>query len=252
MEHLEIDSTLVAQSEATMFQYIANSIRTVQRVYTRDKAEMLSNWEYRREEAYKTFILLYQNNRFYDAMMESGYILELSSLIYDINNTTKVDTYNKHLIMYSISSIVRILMKLNLPHMPIDAEMQYLYATHLAILEKAGTILLRKNYQLSDVIEVLKDPNISSNKKLELIKRSFKTPSIDAQIINFLKYIKKKIQITNNTEIKGNENLFRLGYETYCTLKHNGIGAFEFDDLYLKHTSLFLIYCIRVFEIIGQ
>ena len=246
-----IKNISIQEQQTSMLEFIEKSIKKINQTPCSYKEKIILDWELCREEAYKTFLLLYKNERFYDAMIIAGYIFELSSLIHDVTNIKKTDPYDKHFMMYAISNLETILLQCDLPNWKVTPKLQCKYADFIQMLENAIEKIPNetgiKNVDWKGIIVKLKNKNIKNSNKVELLKQNYKAPSINIQITKFLKFMKKKINKTNDPFIMGNENLFRLGYQTYCILKHNGIAAFDLEEAYIKQSSLFLAFCLKYF-----
>ena len=246
-----IKNICIQEQQTSMLEFIEKSIKKINQTPCSYKEKIILDWELRREEAYKTFLLLYKNERFYDAMIIAGYIFELSSLIHDVTNAKETDPYDKHFMIYAISNLETILLQYDLPNWEITPKLQCKYADFIQMLENAIEKIPNetgvKNVDWKGIIVKLKNKNIKNSNKVELLKQNYKAPSINIQITKFLKFMKKKINKTNDPLIMGNENLFRLGYQTYCMLKHNGIAAFDLEEAYIKQSSLFLAFCLKYF-----
>ena len=69
-----IKNISIQEQQTSMLEFIEKSIKKINQTPCSYKEKIILDWELRREEAYKTFLLLYKNERFYDAMIIAGYI----------------------------------------------------------------------------------------------------------------------------------------------------------------------------------
>ncbi len=170
-------------------------------------------------DAMKSFIVLLDNKRYYDAFIIAGHALETCSVLsYIKDNKTKeaqLENYNKYLALSALSRLLALLeMSENLEK---DVSWNaYVCVLKIFYLEGQSIVKASKNAKEKHE-EVIKKINFrlgANIEKINLLRNSYKSPSIQSFITAF----------SNNM---GNidEGEFDLYYTKYCNYKHSNMLA---------------------------
>ena len=187
-------------------------------------------------DAIKSFIVLYENNCFYDSYMIAGYVLETSNLLCYIKSgkteEENKNNYNKYLSSITMKQIIE---NLELSD-NLEKDLDWcIFATNLKIFYPVGRSILKDGKNYEDVIKLINNRKGPNEEKIGLFKKNF-------SMITVSDYINCLSKFFNNMD----DNQFDLYYKKYCNLKHNNILNVGYllenesiDDI--KSDSLYLI-----------
>ena len=183
-------------------------------------------------EAIKSFIVLYENNRFYDAYIIAGHALETSSLLcYITENKTYEDNfhnYKKYVASNAMNQIIENLYMSETVEKDLDWE---IFVAFLKLFYPFGDTLLKDNKNYKEVIDSINSRLGNNKEKIKLFTKNFSPlrPS------DYKKYLSKSM---NNID----EGRFEQHYKEYCKLKHSNIlGSFSFEGEFVEETKTIML-----------
>lgn len=164
-------------------------------------------------DAIKSFIILYENNCFYDAYTVAGYILETCSLLcYVRSEKTEVENrnnYNKYLASITMKQIIENLEDTN----NLDTELDWLsFSTNLKIFYQVGKTILKEGKNYEDIIKLINYRKGPNEEKIGLFRKNF-------SMLTTNNYINCLSDAVDNID----DGRFSFYYKKYCSLKHNNL-----------------------------
>lgn len=182
----------------------------------------------------KSFVILYQNGRIYDAFILAGHALETCA-IFSFIVDAKVAEIKKHYQQCLASSTHgRIIANLEFyPDLQSDIAWQC-FSYLLRIFYPIGKEIIKPNKNYADIIKQLNDRKGLNKEKIALLFKNF-SPNKPSDYIKA--FVEKE------------ELLSKIYYTKYCNFKHSNLLApemsFEYTDFYdLKDISLDLMLII--------
>lgn len=169
-------------------------------------------------DAVKSFILLIDNQRYYDAFIIAGNALEACAVLSYIKDNEKEDAqlenYNKYI---SLSSLNRLIANLEMAE-NLEKDIACAYASVLQIFYPQGHIIIKNSKNPKDkheeVIKKIKFRSGENIEKIKLLKKYYKSPAIQSFIKAFSDNIKNS-----------DDGQFNLWYTKYCNYKHGNMMA---------------------------
>ena len=200
------------------------------------------NLYYRVCEAIKSFIILFENERYYDAFIIAGHCLETCAILSYIkdNPTPELcrDRYNKYLASATLESL-----KYNLA-LRKNLEKEIAWKAFVSLLDIFKTVdinIVRRNQNREEAIKLLYYREGLNKDKIKILKDYYYHIKVD----NYIQILIK------NTAYFGGEEFDRF-YEKYCNIKHSNMiipeASFEHNSLdYLSEKEIMLILGIMYY-----
>ena len=164
-------------------------------------------------EAIKSFVVLYENQRYCDAFIIAGHALEtcaILSYIKDYDDETKRrEHYNNY---FASITLGRLLANLELAK---DLEKDISWATFVCVLRlfyPFGKCIIKDNKDYEEIIRKINYRKGPNSEKIGLLNKSFRPVSVS-------EYIQT---LSDNWENK-DDGQFRRYYTKYCNMKHSNM-----------------------------
>lgn len=175
------------------------------------------NLYHRVSEAIKSFIVLFENKRYYDSFIIAGHCLETCAILsYIKDNLTEElcrERYNKY---FASAILGRLITCLNLTD-NLETEISWqAFFSLLKFFSPIGVNIITKKEQAKEKHkEIIKQLNSRlglNNDKISILKKNYSP-------ISAKKYINSLIENTSYFDSK----FFVLHYRTYCDIKHSNM-----------------------------
>lgn len=198
---------------------------------------------YRVCEAIKSYIVLYEANRMFDALIIAGHALETCAMLSYIKDTPSEETKREKYNSYVAGMILnRIFDNLEMSQTLEDDISWICYSHMLKMFYTVGKTIISKNKDYEEVIKKINYRKGPNKEKIALFKKSFSPIKVSEYIEDF-----------SNNISNIDDGIFKFFYNKYCSFKHGNIltpgASFEPEYKYeddLKEYSLTLI-CILVY-----
>lgn len=170
-------------------------------------------------DAMKSFVVLLDNQRYYDAFLIAGHALETCSVLSYINDNdteaAQLENYNKYLARSAVGRLYAILeMEPNLER----NSAWNAYVVMLKMFYPVGATIIRDNQNAEvkhkEISEKLKFRAGANVEKIKLLRNSYAPPRITEYIIAF----------SDNMD-NVDEGQFKRYYTKYCNYKHSNMLA---------------------------
>lgn len=170
-------------------------------------------------EAVKSFVVLLDNQKYYDSFIIAGHTLETCSMLSYIKDTdteaVKLANYNKYMAQSAVGRLIAIL------EIDSNLEKDYLWKAYMLMLEifyPVGVNVIKDTQNAEEkhkeIIEKIKFRDGTNAEKIKLLKNSYKLPRITDYISIFSKNM-------GNID----EGEFHRYYIKYCNHKHSNMLA---------------------------
>lgn len=188
-------------------------------------------------DAIKSFVILYENNCFYDAYTIAGYMLETCSLLcYIRSEKTEAENrnnYNKYLASVTLD-ILKKNLKTSSENFEKDIE-KASFISNLKVFYPVGKTILVKNGNYEEVIQKINSINTSNKERRKILKDNF----VPLKVSNY-------IDCLSNTFDNNDDGWFKQFYYKYCALKHNNIIGvnLSFEEEFKEETKSDMLYLV--------
>lgn len=170
-------------------------------------------------EAIKSFVILLDNHRYYDAFIIAGHALETCSVLSYIKDTdteaAQFANYNKYLAQSAVDRLIAII------EMDSNLEKDYARNAYEIVLQIFCSVentvfkyTQNTEEKHKEIIEKIKSLDEISIRKIKSVKKIYKLPRVKDYIIAF----SKKMENINDKEIF-------MYYTKYCNYKHSNMLA---------------------------
>ena len=198
---------------------------------------------YRVCEAIKSYIVLYEADRIFDALIIAGHALETCAMLSYIKDNPSEDAKREKYNSYFAGMIFnRIFANLETSESLEDDISWICYSHLLKMFYTVGKAIVSKNKDYEDVIKKINYRKGPNKEKMALFKKSFSPIKVSEYIEGF-----------SNNISHIDDGMFKFFYSKYCSFKHGNMltpgASFEPEYKYeddLKGYSLSLI-CILVY-----
>jgi hypothetical protein len=165
-------------------------------------------------ESIKSFLVLVENVRYYDAFLIAGHALETCSVLSYIKDNESEqkqrDNYNKY---FARSAVGRLLAILDMDKTNLAMESaQNAYIALLKILYPVGASIIKKDKNYEDIIKSINIRGGTNAEKLKLLRDSFTRPDPDGYVASF-----------SNRIGNFDDGQFAMYYTKYCNYKHSNM-----------------------------
>ena len=164
-------------------------------------------------EAIKSFVILFENKRYYDAFIIAGHCLETCAILSYIKDNSTPELYRERYNKYLASATLDRL-KYNLA-LSENLETELAWANFVGLLKTfypVGMTIIRSNKNHEEAIEKLKYRAGINKDKIKILKEYYHKIKIED-------YIKMLIE---KTSYFGGEEFNRF-YKKYCDIKHSNM-----------------------------
>lgn len=198
---------------------------------------------YRVCEAIKSYIVLYETNIIFDALIIAGHALETCAMLSYIKDNSREEAKREKYNSYFAGMIFnRIFANLEISQTLEDDISWMCYSHLLKMFYTVGKTIVSKNKDYEEVIKKINYRKGPNKEKMALFKKSFSPIKVSEYIETF-----------SNNISNIDDGIFKFFYGKYCSFKHGNMltpgASFEPEYKYeddLKGYSLSLI-CILVY-----
>lgn len=196
-------------------------------------------------EAKKSFLVLMDNERYIDAVLIAGHILEncatinyiISDLIKDTGRTSKYVAKNMVQTIYSFINMLEYDVE--------DTEINDAIVDFIDTLKTCGSAALKSKDKTNEQVIQELEAEKSNTKKKEILKQNYYFPIVE----DFLRPFRK--DLSDYYKASGIDTKFSVFYTSYCAIKHNGAvvcgfsikdGRFCADNTQYREFSPIVVY----------
>ncbi|MDR0726944.1 MAG: hypothetical protein LBF37_02670 [Rickettsiales bacterium] len=161
----------------------------------------------------KSFTVLYDNNRFYDAYIIAGHALETCAMLsYIKDNETDVEQRNRFNLYLARCLVGNLIEILEMSQDLSNVLAWNAYAAWMRSFASYGNFIIKDKKNHAEIFEQLKIREGSNSEKVKLLKRNYDPPHIEEYINLF------------SEKLDGvDEEKFKRFYFKYCGFKHSNM-----------------------------